>query len=298
MEYYEKLKELRVQNGMSQDDLAEKLHVARQTISKWEQGINEPDIYTLKQYATIFNVTLDELVGDVEQVHKPANKLRKACKTLLFISTALYVFNIIVVCILFRFLQNKIPVDYNLLSETDSYVSKTEVLLNLLFFTFFYALTLFTYKIGEKNLGTPLLNLDNVAFLVIFSIIVAVPIGFLTFVLALSTQYLIEYSASSFVMCVVSALGLILSIAAHPKITPKNNLIGFRTKFTLTNADAWVKVNRFASICISVTLALVIVANMIWISYWTIFGTTIALVVALLITIIYHEILRKKMKAK
>ena len=67
MEYKEKLRELRVQNNMSQEQLAELLHVTRQTVSKWEQGVNQPDIYTLKQYSQIFGVSLDELVGDIEK---------------------------------------------------------------------------------------------------------------------------------------------------------------------------------------------------------------------------------------
>ena len=295
MEYYEKLKELRVQSGMSQDDLAEKLHVARQTVSKWEQGVNEPDIYTLKQYAAIFNVSLDELLGDVEKTGKPISKIRKACKTLLFISTAFYIFCILAVFILFRFLQNEIPVNYNILSETDYYMNKSEVLLNLLFFTFFYAMTLFTYTIGKKNLGTPLLNLDNTAFIVILSIVVAVPVGFLAFVIGISVQYLLEYSTASFVMCILGAAELVIAIVSHPKITPAYNLLGFRTKFTMTNPKAWVKVNRFASICISVTVALTIAANMIWISWWAILGTTIALFMALAAAFVYHEVLRKKM---
>ena len=295
MEYNERLRDLRVQNGMSQDELAEKLHVARQTVSKWEQGVNEPDIYTLKQYAAIFNVTIDELVGDIEHVNKPTNKLRKACKTLLFISTVFCIFCLFVVFLLFRFLQDTIPVHLNFNGEIDRNAEKADVLLHLISFVFFYALVLFTYKIGEKNLGTPLLNLDNTAFLVIFSIVVAVPVGYLAFVLAMYVPYLIEHSLPSFLMCILCAIELSISIPAHPKITPNNNLIGFRTKFTMTNPDAWVKVNRFASICISIAAALMIAANMIWISWWALLAATTGLFVALAISFVYHEVLRKQM---
>ena len=295
MEYNEKLRQLRVQSGMSQDELAEKLHVARQTVSKWEQGVNEPDIYTLKQYAEIFNVSIDEIVGDVEKTEKPVSKLRKASKTLLLISTMFYLFCVMAVFILFRFLQNELPAHYNINGQIDRYGSKVEVLLHLVSFTFFYMITLFTYKIGEKNLGTPMLNLDNVSFIVAFSIIVAIPVGYLAFVLAISVPYLLEDSTASFVMCILGALELVLSIAAHPKITPANNFIGFRTKFTLTNPEAWVKVNRFTSICMSVSAVLMIAVNMIFISYWAILGATVLLLVTLVISLVYHEVLRKKM---
>ena len=295
MKYNEKLRQLRVDNEMSQDDLAEKLHVTRQTISKWEQGVNEPDIYTLKQYAAIFNVTIDELVGDVEKTEKPENKTRKACKTLLLISSAFYVFCVLTLFILFRFLQDTIPAHWNINGEIDRYGSKAEVLLHLISFTVFYALTLMTYFIGKRNLGTPLLSLENTGFIVMFAIVVAIPVGYLAFVLATTVPYLMEESKASCLMCILGAVELSVAIPAHPIITSANYVLGFRTRFTLTNPEAWRKVNAFASICISVSAALMIAANMIWISWWAMLATTITLFVALGISFVYHEVLRKKM---
>ena len=296
MQYYEKLKELRMQNNMSQEQLAEQLHVTRQTVSKWEQGINQPDIFTLKQYATIFNITLDELVGDVQQTNNPANKHRKACKTLLLISTMFYIFCIITVFILFRFLQDTIPAHYNINGQIDRYGSKAEILFHLLSFTIFYAITLLTYLICKKNLGTPFLNLENTAFIVIFSIIIAIPVGYFAFVMAIYVPYLLEHSTASFALCILCAAGLLVAISSHPKITPINYIMGFRSKFTLTNPEAWVKVNRFCSICLSVAVALMIAANLIFISYWAMLGAALLLICAILITIVYHEVLRKKMR--
>ena len=298
MEYNEKLRQLRVDNNMSQDDLAEKLHVARQTISKWEQGVNEPDIFTLKQYASIFDVSLDELLGDVEKTDKQAIKMRKTCKTLLIISTVFYVFCILITFVLFRFLPNEIPSHFNSNGEVDRYGSKAEVLLHLVSFTVFYAIILLMYFMGKKNIGTPMLNLENVSFVVFFSIVVAIPVGYFAFVLATTVPYLIEFSTWSLLMCILGTIELAIAISAHPKITPTKNLLGFRTKFTLTNAEAWVKVNRFASICVSVAAMLMIAANMIWIYWWVALATTITLFVALAISIVYHEVLRKKMQAE
>ena len=296
MEYNEKLKEIRIQHGMSQEQLAELLHVTRQTVSKWEQGVNQPDIYTFKQYCTIFNVSLDELVGDVEPTIKTENKRRKACKILLLISTMFYVFCVITVFVLFRFLQDTIPAHYNINGEIDRYGSKAEILLHLMSFSVFYAIGLVAYLVGKKNVGTPMLNLENASFIAILSIVVAIPVGYLAFVLAISVPYLLEHSTPSFLMCILGALELAIAIASHPKITPANNLLGFRTKFTLTNPEAWVKVNRFTSICISVAALLTIGANMIFISYWTILASVLLLFITLLITFVYHEVLRKQMK--
>ena len=296
MEYYERLRELRIQHNMSQEQLAEQLHVTRQTVSKWEQGINQPDIYTLKQYSQIFGITLDELVGDAPQSTSTADKHRKACKTLLLISTAFYIFCVIAIFIIYRFLQDTTPAHYNDASEIDRYGNKAEVLLHLLSFTVFYAIVLFVYIIGKKNLGTPLLNLENTAFIVVLSIVLAIPVGYLAFVLAISVPYLIEHSIPSFAMCILCTVELLIAGSSHPKIAPNNYNLGFRTTFTLTNPEAWVKVNRFASISISVTVVLMIAANMIWISYWAILASAIALLVALLIAFIYHEVLRKKIR--
>lgn len=60
----DKILELRKNNNLSQEQLAEKMNVARQTISKWELGETAPDIKQANELSKIFNVTLDELVGN------------------------------------------------------------------------------------------------------------------------------------------------------------------------------------------------------------------------------------------
>lgn len=59
----ERLKELREESKMSQEDLAEKLGVSQQTVSKYEQGKREPDNQTLIDLSKIFDVTTDFLLG-------------------------------------------------------------------------------------------------------------------------------------------------------------------------------------------------------------------------------------------
>ena len=53
---------LRSRNNMSQQELADKIHVTRQTISIWERGEGKPDIYYVKDICQIFDVSMDELV--------------------------------------------------------------------------------------------------------------------------------------------------------------------------------------------------------------------------------------------
>ena len=59
----ENLQRLRMQSGLSQKELAEKLHVVRQTVSKWEKGLSVPDADMLLKLAAIFNTTPNELLG-------------------------------------------------------------------------------------------------------------------------------------------------------------------------------------------------------------------------------------------
>ncbi|KAF1299475.1 hypothetical protein BAU15_02190 [Enterococcus sp. JM4C] len=56
-----KLKQLREQHGLSQADIAKKLHLSRQTISKWELGNSQPDLDCLQQLALFYQQSLDEL---------------------------------------------------------------------------------------------------------------------------------------------------------------------------------------------------------------------------------------------
>ena len=64
MLFNEKLKMLRKENELTQEQLAEKLNVSRQAITKWESGDGTPDIENLKQISIFFNTTIDELVKE------------------------------------------------------------------------------------------------------------------------------------------------------------------------------------------------------------------------------------------
>ena len=64
MKFGKKIMELRKKSGLSQEELAEKVGVARQTISKWELNETSPDLKQAKELSIIFNVSLDELVNN------------------------------------------------------------------------------------------------------------------------------------------------------------------------------------------------------------------------------------------
>ena len=55
--------ELRLQNGLSQDELAEKVYVTRQAVSRWETGETTPNTETLKLLSKLFDVSINTLLG-------------------------------------------------------------------------------------------------------------------------------------------------------------------------------------------------------------------------------------------
>ena len=59
----ENIKTLRKARGLSQQELAVRLHVVRQTVSKWEQGLSVPDAAMLVQLAECLEVSVEELLG-------------------------------------------------------------------------------------------------------------------------------------------------------------------------------------------------------------------------------------------
>ena len=59
-----KLNQLRKLSGMTQEQLAEKIDVSRQTISKWESDGTSPDLESIVKLSRIFHVSLDDLLGE------------------------------------------------------------------------------------------------------------------------------------------------------------------------------------------------------------------------------------------
>lgn len=75
MQLGQRLKDYRNLNEMSQEELADKVYVSRQTISSWENDKSYPDIHSLLMLSDIFNVSLDELVkGDIEIMKEKINQ--------------------------------------------------------------------------------------------------------------------------------------------------------------------------------------------------------------------------------
>lgn len=72
-----KLVELRKKNGLSQEELADKLGLSRQAVSKWERAESSPDTDNLICLAKLYNVSLDELLNTDETVEEISREVKE-----------------------------------------------------------------------------------------------------------------------------------------------------------------------------------------------------------------------------
>lgn len=111
-----KLVKLRKENKLSQDSLADKLGITRQTISNWELNITKPDIVQIKNISEIFNISIDELLDNntkdiiekkISNTEKLTNKTNKYIKITLITLITLYFIILIFLIIITIYFFNK-----------------------------------------------------------------------------------------------------------------------------------------------------------------------------------------------
>ena len=119
-----KIAELRKKNNLSQEELAEKVGVARQTISKWEIGDTTPDINQVKIISKIFNISIDELVDNdinnviVEKVSNTEKLARITIKILKVFGIMLIVFITLIFLFVIIFMVDMPRNDYDIVGRT------------------------------------------------------------------------------------------------------------------------------------------------------------------------------------
>ena len=75
MELNEQIKKYRTEMNLSQEELAEKIYVTRQSVSNWENGKTYPDIHSILLLSSLFGISLDQLVkGDIEIMKEEIKK--------------------------------------------------------------------------------------------------------------------------------------------------------------------------------------------------------------------------------
>ena len=119
MEFSKKLYELRKEKSFSQEELADKLNVARQTISKWENGITTPDTNNLIELSKIFEISIDELLCNncKKESDKEKKKTSKTKKIIIMIIAL-----IIIICVIMFLI--KIINRYNIVDKFTDYYMK------------------------------------------------------------------------------------------------------------------------------------------------------------------------------
>lgn len=94
MQFNEKLKKLRADKGLSQDELAKKIFVSRSAVAKWENGLGLPGGASLNALAKFFSVSKDELLYDKETETLIVEKnitISKSKKSLIVVSLVSFI---------------------------------------------------------------------------------------------------------------------------------------------------------------------------------------------------------------
>ncbi len=90
--FKENLKTLRKEKGFSQEQLATRLNVVRQTVSKWEKGISVPDAELLIQLSEVLNVTVSDLLGKKIEISEEQNEIEVLASELAKLNELLVVY--------------------------------------------------------------------------------------------------------------------------------------------------------------------------------------------------------------
>ena len=94
-----KLKSARLAKELTQSEVAKKLYVTRQTVSRWEQGKTLPNIYVIQELSDLYGISLDELVVNTALENKEAKSMKNVNPFALFgaILFNVFLFSLIVI---------------------------------------------------------------------------------------------------------------------------------------------------------------------------------------------------------
>lgn len=289
MKISDKIKNLRTKNNLTQEELASKLHVSRQTVSKWEQEVTTPSLDTLKELALIFKVELIDLLDDSLLINKKVDKYYKPERIFFLLNLFIVIVTILFSIVLFRNMDELIPAHYDMLGNITRYGNKIEYFvipgLSLLFLPFSLY---FNFSLRKKDEYTKQAFINQICMFIIQLVIL-----FFTIFLGFKYTTSIEGSIMAILSGMMFSVIIAIMIFTHPIINNKRNtIIGFRTNFTLSSDDAWIKVNRFASYFGTSGALIGYIVTLITFKDWNIYLVSL-LIISLIPAIIYHEILRR-----
>lgn len=124
MDLGNRIANLRKKNNLSQEELADKIGVTRQTISKWELNNTTPDIMQAKKISEVFSISLDELTDNnmdnilINKVNNTEKLAALTIKILKFIGVSLLIFFILIFILAIIMYKNKFKNrDYNVIGK-------------------------------------------------------------------------------------------------------------------------------------------------------------------------------------
>ena len=294
MKFNEKLKALREKRGYTQEEVAIKLNISRQSVSKWENGINEPDIENIKKICSILDCSLNELLDDNhEVVTTKEQKIAKKEKQFFYWNIALFIYSILVCFSFLRGMNDQVIIHWDNKWEP-TYGSKWYHLISLLCNLIGLLISIICrYGLGKYKKYYE----DQKDKLQLTGLIIQI-LGIVMMIVFMSLSDIFNYPSLALIIfnlmysCIIP-----IAIFSHPFFNKRNPFFGLKTTLTLSNDEAWNKVNSFMSFTMGISgiLSFIIYLVLFDIGELLLLFMTIPTIVAIIVSMIYYSILKNKM---
>ncbi len=293
MEFNKKLKFLREKRGYTQEELAFKLNISRQSVSKWENGINEPDIETIKKICDILDCSLKELLDDNNKIITTKEmRVNKRETQLFYWNISIFILSILICLVFIRAMNKEVIIHWDS-NWNPTYGSKWMHLFSLLgTFTGFIFSIIAKFGLGKLKKYYE----DDKDKIQLVGLIMQLVCLILIIVFMIMSD---TYDESSFIVLIsgimISCI-IPMAIFSHPRFNKRNLYFGLKTAFTLSSDEAWNKVNSFASFAMGVAAIISLILYFIIFSLGMnfFFILYIPLVISAISICVYHRILNKK----
>lgn len=296
MKFSERLKALREQKGLTQEALAKQLNISRQSVSKWERGISEPDFATTKALCKILECSIGELIdpeGTMKEAEKKkAEQVNKKVRWLARSVIIITIFSALLLLAIIFIAQDEIIIHFGI-DGTITRGSRWTLLL-LVLIMLLCPLTLLFIKYPY-----PRVYQKQPVFLARMSLLVTILIAltiFITVPFMIQDAHQGEVALFNLLNAGLYAVMIAIGPFTHPKFNKFNHFFGFRTNFTFASEENWNKVNAFTAISMTISAMLSYIFTLILITTWTAMWSYAIFFAGLIASIIYHEILRFKHK--
>lgn len=272
MELHERLAKIRKDRGVTQEEVADYLHISRQAISKWELGLSEPSLYDIKNLAAYFDISIEELIGGGKK--KSLTSFQEKSKRVIGIisivcSVSLVVFSLFI----YIFAFDKIPAHANIDGIIDRYGDRLEILiLPLVYIIIFIVFQVLFHFAISKSLSLYAFSRDRdfkISYVVILSIPIFLALMFIGLLIYFTiTMYFKDGTREAsdvFYQIFGLSLGgcfLLLGSLMHPNFNKINILFGIKTRYALSSKEAWNKCNSIGSyLCVGFATVILIIST-------------------------------------